>query len=358
MEKNIVALKAGLLCLGATVEAETAKQLEAEFPHFFDKGFVHAVNLRLRDANINISVAEAFSSVSPYVLLKRDGEYRIVGDGWDEVIRFFPQLPHTGTVLDDIARLHSEGCINIWPSTTCCYDEPGSKCQFCSLEAAADAPMDPEELCDGLRRLMAQVPKDYMLNFSGGTYRNPDWMADYWIDLARRIREFSDCNITVEFAPPMDLDKLQEMKDAGIGVAIMNLEIASPELRRRICPGKSRITYEHYHAAFRRAVEVFGWGMVSSVLIGGIQPKEDIMKECEIMASEGVFPTIMPFRPMDNCELYGFKRCEPEELVEMSEHLGALLHRYRLDYTRQEGCTKCGGCSLENDCYERQKRGG
>ena len=355
VSKDIVRLKAGLLCYGARVEAETAKLLAEEYPHFFDKGFIHAVNIHLYEANINISVAEEFSTESPYLLVKKDGAYRITGDGWDEPITFFDKLPDTGTVLDDMARLHSEGCINVWPSTTCCYDTPELKCRFCSLEADRTEPMDIDELCAGLRILMEKVPKGYMLNFSGGTYKNPDWMARYWIRLARRIREFSDCFITVEFAPPSDLGLLREMKDAGIGAAIMNLEIADPEERKRICPGKSKISYEHYHEAFREAVKVFGWGMVSSVLIGGIQDKEAIKKECAVMAAEGVYPTIMPFRPMDNCELYGFRRCEPEELIEMSDHLAELLRKYCLEFKKQPGCTECGGCSLENDCYARME---
>ena len=356
MLKDIVRLKAGLLCYGARVEHDTAALLAEEYPHFFDKGFVHAVNIHLYDANINISVAEEFSTESPYLLVKRSDGYRITGSGWDEPITFFDKLPDTGTMLDDEARLHSEGCINIWPSSTCCYDTPEQKCRFCSLEATRKEPMDIGELCGALKILLAKMPEDYMLNFSGGTYRNPDWMAEYYIRLAKKIREFSNVDITVEFAPPSDLGLLREMKEAGIGAAIMNLEIADPEERQRICPGKSHITYAHYHEAFREAVKVFGWGMVSSVLIGGIQSGEAIMKECEVMASEGVYPTIMPFRPMDNCELYGFHRCEPEELIEMSDRLAELLHKYALDFRKQPGCTKCGGCSLENDCCMRMEK--
>lgn len=353
---DLVRLKAGLLCYGARVERETAILLEREYPHFFDKGFVHAVNIHLYDANINISVAEEFSSESPYLLQRRDDGYYVTGEGMEERITFFESLPYTGTILDDLARLHSEGCINVWPSTNCCYDAPEIKCRFCSLQAETREPLEIKSLCADLKKLLALVPEDYMLNFSGGTYQSPDRMLRYWIDLAREIRTFSNVDITVEFAPPEDLGLLKELKEAGVGVAIMNLEIADPVLRKKICPGKSKITYEHYHEAFREAVRIFGHGMVSSVLIGGIQPKEDILKECERMAAVGVYPTIMPFRPMDNCELYGFRRCEPEELIEMSDALAEMIMRNGLDYRKQPGCTKCGGCSLENDCVNRKVR--
>ena len=356
MEKDIVRLKSELLCLGARVEEETAKQLEAEYPRFFDKGFVHAVNFRLKDANINVSVSEEFIAHSPYRIVKRGGDYRLTGNGWDEPIRFYPNLPHTGTVLDDLAQLHSPTCINIWPSTNCCYDTPELKCRFCSLKPDAPAPVDATELSEALKILLPQVSPELALNFSGGTYGDPDRMVRYWIDLARKIRAFSPVSITVEFAPPSDLGLLREMKEAGVNVAIMNLEVADPVRRREICPGKSRISYEHYHAAFREAVKLFGWGMVSSVLIGGIQPKEEIMRECAVMAAEGVFPTVMPFRPMDDCVYYGLERCRPEELLEMADYLSALLLEHGLDPKKQPGCTECGGCSLENDCRYRRLR--
>ena len=65
MSKDVIKLKADLLCLGARVEKETAKLLEAEYPRFFDKGFIHAVNIHTLDANINISVAEEFPPCPP-----------------------------------------------------------------------------------------------------------------------------------------------------------------------------------------------------------------------------------------------------------------------------------------------------
>ena len=162
-----------------------------------------------------------------------------------------------------------------------------------------ETPLDADVLADSIKKLF-ELSKDNMLNFSGGTYKNPDVMADYWIDLVKKIRAFSDAKIAIEFAPPSDLEKIVALKNAGADVAIMNLEVANDELRKKICPGKSKISYEHYYKAFEKAVSVFGWGQVSSVLIAGVQPKEDIMAECEKMAKIGVFPTVMPIRPLDN----------------------------------------------------------
>lgn len=348
--EQFIKFKADLLCFGAALSDKAREMLILEHPHFFDKGFIDAVNMNVMGSNICVSIAEAFSENSKYVLDFSDGAYFIEAFNEKAPVRFFPQLPKTNTIIDEIAVLHADGCINIWPSTNCCYDKPDIKCKFCSLLPKTKAPIPVEVLCDGLKKLMAQVP-DYTLNFSGATYKSPDIMVDYWCSLAKGIREFSNCPIAVEFAPPSDLSLLEKLKESGVTVAIMNIEIVAEELRKKICPGKSAITLEHYHKAFKKAVEVFGRGQVSSVMIGGIQPFEDIKKECEYLTSIGVFPTIMPFRPLDDCTFFDITSCNPDELIEASEYLGALLRKEQLAPECQEGCTKCGGCSIENDCY-------
>ncbi len=352
---DIIRFKAELLCLGMSVHPETKEVLQKEYPHFFYKGFIDAVNLKINNSNICVSIAEDYSTQSPYVLKKVGEDYLVFKDNESFKVEFFEALPETNTVLDDLTRLHADGCINIWPSTSCCYDTPENKCKFCSLECSRTTPIPVEELCESIKKLFTVYPES-TLNFSGGTYLAPDYMVKYWINVVKGIREFSSCPIAIEFAPPKELKKLELLKEAGANVVIMNLEIADSALREKICPGKSRITYEHYHKAFEKAVELFGWGQVSSVLIGGIQPKEDIINECERLAKIGVFPTIMPFRPMDNCDYNFLKPCDPDELIEMSNKLGALLVKYKLPPFLQEGCTKCGGCSIENECYYSKEK--
>ena len=398
--KDFLKLKAGLLCNGVKITDDAKKELLSVYPHFFNKGFIHAANISVFGSNICVSVADGYSANSQFTLCRSGNDYKIMykekipaidincitnteknsksqknsyQNGQYKIIKvpvkFFGALPETGTIIDGMAQLHAPGCINIWPSSACCYDSDGLKCKFCSLDKDRNAPIPADQLVNGIRLLFEKLDKNgvyhpdtktfkkekYMLNMSGGTYRSPDHMADYYLDLVKKIRKFSLCDITIELAPPSDLGKLKSLKDSGCNAVIMNIEIADQTLRTEICPGKSRINYDHYHRAMRYAVEIFGHGMVSSVLIGGIQPQEDIIRECELLASEGVFPTIMPFRPFDNCELHGFSPCSPDALVQMSEQLGQILRKYRLSPKKQPGCTECGGCSIENDCYETKE---
>lgn len=116
---TMIELKAGLLCLGMRVAADTRDILLKEYPHFADKGFIDAVNAKIGNSNLCISIAEEYSAKSPYILRKTGEQYFVYAGDEKFEIKFFPPLPATGTVLDDIARLHADGCINIWPSTSC-----------------------------------------------------------------------------------------------------------------------------------------------------------------------------------------------------------------------------------------------
>lgn len=349
---DIKRIKSGLLCLGCYASHETGESLVGDMPYFFEKGFSHSVHASVFGSNIAISVSEGFSRISPYELKKAESGYVIATADITVPIKFFPRLPQTGTAVDKLAKYHSPDCITLWPSTSCCYDRPGQKCRFCSLVGEQPLPVDADELADGLRKLYQKVPHAHSLNFSGATYKNPDAMCDYWTRLTEKIRAFYTGDISIEFAPPADLERLDGMKNAGVTNFIMNLEIADPTLRKTICPGKGRISYDHYYAAFKRAVSLAGKGQVSSVLIAGIQPYVDILNECEKMISVGVIPTVMPFRPFDDSSMSELPMCDPDEYLAIEEKLGAMLRSAGLDPEKMSGCTKCGGCSLENDCYK------
>lgn len=351
--KQIAQLKAGLLCYGVNVDKEVGAELLRSRPYFYDKGFVHAVNANILGSNVCVSVAEQFSGKSPYHLRGKDGAFAIEGENGESVpIALFDDLPKTDTVIDDLARPHSNHVISLWPSLVCCYDRPGKKCKFCSIKTTDNQTIVPaEEVIEGLRALFEKTDK-YSINLGGGTYQNPDYMADYLAQIVCGVRTFTNTPISIEMAPPSDLNKIKALKEAGASSLIMNLEIADPELRKTVCPGKSAITYDHYYESYRYAVEVFGRGRISCVLIAGIQPKEQIVAECEKLTDIGVIPTIIPFKAMDDCEYRNIPNCPAEDLLWISERVGEILRSKGLSPKMQEGCTKCGGCSLETNYYE------
>ena len=350
---QLAKIKAGLLCYGVNVDKEVGKELLKSRPYFYDKGFVHAVNANILGSNVCVSVAELFSGVSPYHLRHNDNGFFIEDEGGIRVpISLFDDLPKTGTVIDMLARPHSNNVISLWPSLVCCYDRPGAKCKFCSIKPTDEQRVVPaNEVVEGLRALYALTDK-YSINIGGGTHLNPDNMARYLIEIIKGVRGFTNVPISVELAPPSDITLISELKEAGASSLIMNLEIADENLRKQICPGKSSIKKKHYYDCYRYGVEIFGRGKISCVLIAGIQPEQDIVNECELLTDIGVIPTIIPFKAMDDCEFRDRPNCNREELLRISTKVGAFLRAKSLSPEMQEGCTKCGGCSLETNYSE------
>lgn len=353
--KRITEIKAGLLCLGVNVDKEVGAKLLKARPYFYDKGFVHAVNANIMGSNVCVSVAEEFSGVSPYHLVEKNDHFFIKDENDDLVpIRLFDDLPKTNTIVDELARPHSDHVISLWPSLVCCFDTPGRKCKFCSIKITETQTVVPaQEVVNGLKELFKLTDK-YEINLGGGTYGSPDQMVLYLTEIIKGIREFTNNGISVELAPPKDLSLLTTMHDAGASSLIMNLEIADPVLRKAICPGKSEITYEHYYEAYRHAVSIFGRGKVSCVLIAGIQPNDDIVNECQKLINIGVVPTIIPFKAMDDCEFHNHDNCHPQDLLYVAKKVGKMLKDADLSPNKQTGCTECGGCSLETNFFNAQ----
>lgn len=181
--------KAELLTKGMRASDNAKAILYKEFPDFFTKGIMHSLNVRFSETNCNVSIADDFAHESPYLLDEKDGNFFITDGKNSFPVSFFGALPHTGTVVDDFARLHSKGCVTIWPNSNCCYDRENEKCRFCSIVKERETPLDADVLADSIKKLF-ELSKDNMLNFSGGTYKNPDVMADYWIDLVKKSVRF------------------------------------------------------------------------------------------------------------------------------------------------------------------------
>ena len=124
-------------------------------------------------------------------------------------------------------------------------------------------------------------------------------------------------------------------------------------LRKEVCPGKSTISRDFYYDSLRFAVSVFGRGNVSSVLIMGIQPDDDVLAAAKELISIGVIPTIMPFKPLDETEMEKYPLPNPTNYVRISQRVAQMMKDNGLTINPCSGCASCGACSLEIDLSTR-----
>ena len=359
---DLIETKAELLCYGVQVDDKARRTRTFENSYLLDGGFVHAAHFMIEDTVINTCVVEDFCKKSPYKITW-DNDKSILTKN-DKFVCKIDVLPtpawcdeKIGTMrIGDYIRPHSPECISCCPNLECSY-KGIDQCQFCSLNSYADnnklaSVLDVSTVAKMIKRAIDSTPGGYEIALSGGTCNTEDKSAVYFTNICHELtkNKITRRGISIELVPPDKDSYIEDLHRAGATAIIMNIEIANEEKRREICLGKSSISLTRYFDALKKAVDVFGRGNVSSVLIAGIQPEDDIKAICSKLIPMGVVPTIIPFKPLNDCSMSfmkGYKRADPKELVQIAKHVNQLLVEQNLYACRQEGCTKCGGCSLE-----------
>lgn len=355
-------IKAELLCYGLRLDTTAYIKISNQNPHALERTLVHAMHIIINGIVINVCVVEEFCKDSPYYLTYNK-DFILCKDGKEVCnvkIIDYPSWCNekmSGYQIVDYLRPHSETCISCSPILKCGYQEIGKACRFCSLNEYAsqsnvEEKINPKILAKMIFRAM--MYKNYELNFSSGTILTEDKSANYYIEVLKELKELKLKKfpyISVEITPPDKDHYIQYMADIGVTALIMNIEIVDNKLRKTICPGKSEISLKRYIEAMQNAVHILGKGNVSSVLLAGIQPAEDIINMGRKLIEIGVIPTIMPFKPLDDCAMKKEKKTNPNELLFISERLESQMIKSGLNPRSQYGCTRCGGCSLETVAF-------
>lgn len=351
--RELIRVKAEMLCHGVKASNETMARMEEVNSYVLDKGFMHAAHFILGNLIVNTCISEEFCKKSPYEIRATKSAFSLYKDNhYISRIKVLP-LPNwckeevDGYTIGDFLRPHSSECIACWPALMCNFYANGSQCKFCSMGDYRIRTILNEKTVSKMIKTALDVNPNYEVALSGGTCDGPDHSISYFSHICKDIRSYGAKYVSVEIAPPDDLDYISRLKESGATAIIMNLEVADDAKRIAICPGKAKIPMEHYFSAYERAVSEFGSGNVSCVLIAGLQPAADIIRKSAELIDLGVVPTIIPFKPLDGCLMKSHKTADPDELIMISGEVEKLLVEKGITAGAQYGCTKCNGCSLE-----------
>ncbi len=354
--KNLLQIKAELLCLG--VSRYNAKVLQAD-PYFSESGYMHGTQLVLENGFIaNIPVNEqSVKQHSPFSIGRYNGTFILYrGDepqSFCEPVKapcWYSERIDERTRIGDIVRVHNYRTLFCVPVKKCVFSKLSVKCKFCTFPSNSDSDdfycVDIVE--EAFRRILSRQV-NYEIAIGGATPNVRDFGARYYAEIVKRIKAISDFPISLEILPPWENQDIDILCDAGVDSLIMNLEIFDDTLRRKLCPGKARIPKERYYEAWAYALKKLGENKVSSVLIVGLEDKTFTLKGCEEMVTRGVMPTLIPFKPYDQCELNAFPPTNVDDYVDIVRVAANLVYGSGRYTKQQDGCTSCGGCSLLSD---------
>ena len=261
-----------------------------------------------------------------------------------------------GIPMKKIALVHGVDCLSSTIYQKCVYWACGEACKFCGIELSlkSDATIE-EKNAQQMSEVIAVAKKEGRCNhmtLTSGTDENIDKGAKRYIELLKGIKKnYPNLPLHVQIEPLEDLSYINELKEAGADTIGIHLEVLNQNIRDRITPGKSRISYESYEENWKHALEIFGKNQVSSYLLTGFgESPDDFVLDTEKIISLGVIPFITPVRSIPGMK--DMPITNPNIMVEIYKKVAKLMKEYGVNPLKNKaGCVKCGGCSAINEAY-------
>lgn len=318
---------------------------------------------------VPVHTASAFES--PYLVEapEKDGSASVFKNGrffskvkFPPKARFLDLSTSDGIPYSHIAQLHSKDVLATTVLQTCIrYSSRQKTCKFCAIGQSLAAGRTiahktPAQLAEVARAAHLLDGVKHMV-MTTGTPPGKDRGASVLAESARAIRSAVDLPLQAQCEPPGDDLWHIRMKEAGIDSLGMHLEVVNPDLRKKIMPGKSQVSIEKYFESFAYAVDVFGWGQVSTYILAGLGDSVDeILETCDQLTAIGVYPFVVPFVPVSGTALESHSPPSPSfmssvlgPLAEMIQHAGMSSEKIKA------GCGRCGACSALS-AFERIKK--
>lgn len=309
---------------------------------------------------VMVPIYTGTASQSPYTAQVNQGRQAVLEKADQAVATVeFPQQPQfyhlqtaDGIPYWKIALLHSHDVLATTVLQTCMrYRNTDTACQFCAIEKSLDADRTiarktPEQLAEVAEAAVRLDGVKHMI-MTTGTPNTRDRGAAYLTECAQAIKARVNLPIQAQCEPPDDFGWFAQMKAAGVDSLGMHLEAVDPQVRSQIMPGKAEVPLSHYFEAFEAAVQVFGWGQVSTYLLAGLGDSlETLVETSQRLIDLGVYPFVVPFVPISDTPLANHPAPNSEFMFALYQQVGAMLKQAGMSSAEMNaGCAKCGACS-------------
>ncbi len=342
-------LKVYLQSQGLRVEASVQARLGGAGPS-------EGITLFFEEKVATVPVQAPFAVKSPWVLEEEDGSFFLSRNGkflcWAELPqtpRYYQEKTAQGIEMYKIAVRHGRDALGstVWQA---CHHSP--RCSFCAIDESLRRGLtilekDPRQLEEVARLAKAEGFQHAVL--TTGTPADADCGIGRLRDCALAMKN-QGLPVHVQFEPPEDMESLEALSGVVDTVGI-HIETFDQRVRERMAPGKCSRSLEDYVRAWSRAVEIFGPGRVSSFIIAGMgEDDQSILHGVKLLFSLGVFPFLLPLRPIPGTPLGDSFPPSPGRMLKLYEETARLREAEGFEENVQmAGCVRCGACSAVTD---------
>jgi Radical SAM superfamily len=280
------------------------------------------VILRLEDdvwVNAPISAYNPnFVHAPPYVLDLDAGGFAVRGDSLESRAWFWLSPSYHGESLAPSGRRHNYYAfthgdrVRLAPIQGCAM-----RCQFCNVPYEDRyALKDVDEMLDAARLALDDPiqPARHVL-VSGGTPVPRDVVFLRMV-YERVLQEFPFTQIDIMMVPVEGLFDLHRLRDLGVHELSINLELHDDDRARALMPQKYLQGERRYLDFIAAAAEVLGPRRVRSMLMVGLEPRDNTLAGVRAIAERGGLPVLSPFRPDPVTPLRGWSPPSAAELEE------------------------------------------
>lgn len=305
-----------------------------------------------------VPTQSAAAQHSPYVLKEEDNGKGIYRDGvklasvsTSRRPRYYDLTTADGIPYWKIALLHLDSVASTVVQH-CNYWGTADQCAFCGIGVSLASgntvvkktPAQLAEVAAAAKELDGAVDA----TLTTGSTNAPDRGARYVARCANAVKEATGLPVEVQFEPPRDVAVLDEVAGLGVDAVGIHVESFDPQVLARIAPGKYRTGIETYFDTWERAVRLFGEGRVSTYVILGMGEDEEItLRQCKRAVDIGVYPFVVPLRPVAGSLLEDASPPPAEYTAKISRAVaGYLAARGLSAETAVAGCARCQACSV------------
>ena len=326
------------------------------------------VHLRiLPDSDANIPVVGDFVKSSPYYLDQINGEHWIFRNDvavaqveFMDSGRFYNHKTSAGIPMQKIGLLHCPTTFATTLLQTCDFWMDERRCKFCGIELTlkdrstvgfknAKALVETIQLAkelDGISNIV----------FTSGVAPDEEKALTKYAEICSEVKKHTGLPIQLQIVPPEDLSWLQRLKSSGVDALGIHVETFDPEIFEEITPGKAMIGLDKYIETWKEAVNVFGrWSVSTYILVGLGEKLETVINGAALCAEIGVYPFIVPFRPIAGTPMENVKPPTPEVMEYVYAEAAKILSKYDGGAKSSvAGCVSCGECSALPDFEKDQ----
>ncbi len=320
-------------------------------------GPADGITLFIDELVATVPTGASYVERSPFSLSDAGGAFELLKDGRSlGEVRPAPDpafyaFETEGLVpFHKIALRHGRDGIGSTVAQGCSHG--ADSCKFCAISLSKElgatiARKSPGELAEVAAAAEGEGYAHIVL--TTGTTGGEMGIA-HMAECAASVRARTGMRIHVQFEPPEDMGLIERVARVSDSAAI-NVECFDRAVLADIAPGKARTGLPRYRNAWRKAVDTYGPGQVTSFIILGLgEPDESVLEGAKVLASMGVYPFLVPLRPLRGTPLETWSPPESGRVMRLFEAAAATVQEARLSASScLAGCVRCGACSTITD---------